>query len=402
MTLDNNHSEKNPIFKAVDTMTPEPDKQFLQELRTRSAQAFLKAAAHPTTVAPPVHSETRWRFIMHSRMLRVATAAVILFAVILGISLFNTTQNSAYAEVIQMLQEARTLVYTLVTQANDPAGQTVITRWQYKDPALLRTSTEGGHVTVIDGAQGRQMSLVPETKTVIEGEFAMSEVEADDAFAVVNSLRALPAQADEELDAKVLNGRSAKGYRVTSGDSTTTVWIDSATRDLVQVEQTYASAPGMNFVMTDFQFDAILDDSLFALTPPAGYNKTVDLVANSMGSEEAFVTLLRYWSTELVTDQSFPPIVLGPQLSKVMMDMAIAGKFHKEKAEQIDQQAMYEAFLWVASLPKESNWRYLGANVTYGDSATPIFWYQPAGQATYRVIYADLSIQEVLSEDLPK
>jgi len=126
--------------------------------------------------------------------------------------MFSSTENSAYAEVIQMLQQARTLVYTLVTQANDPAGQTVVTQWQFKDPALLRTTTDGGHVTIIDGTQGRQLSLVPETNGYIEGEFNVSDVEGEDAFAAVNTLRALPAQADEVLDEKALNGRTVKGY----------------------------------------------------------------------------------------------------------------------------------------------------------------------------------------------
>jgi hypothetical protein len=47
-------------------------------------------------------------------------------------------------------------------------------------------------------------------------------------------------------------------------------------------------------------------------------------------------------------------------------------------------------------------WRYAGQNVPFGDATTPIFWYQPEGSATYRVIYADLSILDVAPEDLPK
>lgn len=403
MTSANNPSEQNPVFKALKTMTPEPDNQFLQDLRERSAQAFVEAAARENEVVQPLpRSETRWRIIMHSRFLQFATAAAILLAVILGFTMFSETQNSLYADVIEMLQNARTLAYTLVTQTNGGAGQTISTTWQYKEPCFLRTTTRGGHVTVIDGLQGKQMSLVPENMTYIEGEFEMSEVQGDDAFDEVNALRALPAQADEELGEKSLGGRSVQGYRVTAGDASITVWIDKETRELVQVEKEYASAPGMNSVMKDFQFDVNLDDSLFALVPPEGYTKSATLVANNMGSEETFVTFLRYWSTELTKDQSFPPIVIGPQLSKVMIDMVRQGKFHNDKLNEVDPQEMYEAFLWVAQLPKESNWRYLGAGKTYGDPEMPIFWYRPVGQDHYRVVNADLSIKQVLAEDLPQ
>ena len=77
------------------------------------------------------------------------------------------------------------------------------------EAALTLKEKKGGHITVIDGLQGRQMSLIPENRTYIEGEFTMSEAKGDDSFAAVNSLRALPARADEELGEKQGWGHSA-------------------------------------------------------------------------------------------------------------------------------------------------------------------------------------------------
>lgn len=338
---------------------------------------------------------------MHNRTLRFAAAAVVVFAVLLGHQLFVATESSAYADVVQLLQEARTLAYTLVTQVNDGSGAELSTEWLYKDPAFLRTETEGGHVTIIDGTVNRQFSLVPETKTYLEGEFEMPSDPADDPFAAVSKLRALPAQADEVLDEKRIAMHTVKGYRVTTGDASTTVWIDVDTRELIQVEQAYASAPGMNYVMKDIRLDEALDDALFAMTPPEGYERTITLDAGTGGSEEQFVEFLRYWSTELAKDGTFPPVVLGPQMSTVMVDLAMQGKLHVEKLDQLNSNETYQALLWLARLPKDTHWRYLGENMPYGDPDQPVFWYLPTGQATYRVVYADLSIRELLAEDLP-
>jgi hypothetical protein len=63
---------------------------------------------------------------------------------------------------------------------------------------------------------------------------------------------------------------------------------------------------------------------------------------------------------------------------------------------------MYRGIMFMTQLPAESNWRYAGENVKYGDAQTPIFWYQPSGSATYRVIYGDLSVRDVAPENLPK
>ncbi|MCU0913161.1 MAG: hypothetical protein MUC88_01190 [Planctomycetes bacterium] len=47
-------------------------------------------------------------------------------------------------------------------------------------------------------------------------------------------------------------------------------------------------------------------------------------------------------------------------------------------------------------------WHYRGQGVKLGTPDTPIFWYQPPGSTTRRVIYADLSVYAVAPEDLPK
>jgi hypothetical protein len=63
---------------------------------------------------------------------------------------------------------------------------------------------------------------------------------------------------------------------------------------------------------------------------------------------------------------------------------------------------MFNAMLFVAKLPKESNWRYAGNGVKVNTPDTPIFWYRPAGSQTYRVIYADLTVREMTEDQLPK
>ena len=68
-------------------------------------------------------------------------------------------------------------------------------------------------------------------------------------------MKNLPAKADEHLDPKEIDGIVCGGYRVKQGDLTTTVWLDAKTGDLVQVEQKYASASGMNRIIKNIKFD---------------------------------------------------------------------------------------------------------------------------------------------------
>ena len=50
----------------------------------------------------------------------------------------------------------------------------------------------------------------------------------------------------------------------------------------------------------------------------------------------------------------------------------------------------------------KGQWVYNGYGTKLGDTEAAVFWYQPEGAATYRVIYGDLTVEEVAPADLPE
>jgi len=102
-------------------------------------------------------------------------------------------------------------------------------------------------------------------------------------------------------------------------------------------------------------------------------------------------------------DETFPPMVAGAEIAKACMDLAKQGKLKGEAWQKSDvNPRMLNALMFVVTLPQDSGWRYAGNGVKINTPDTPIFWYKPAGQELYRVIYADLTIKEVAQSDLPK
>ena len=361
--------------------------------------AMLKAQAESEPTASAGTHLSIWRTIMKNRTFKLSTAAAILIAVMLTIQFVGTP--SAYAQVVQGLRNARTLAYSLITTTNTETGETVKTDWLFKEPGLLRTTTADGYITILNGLQGKQLSLIP-TKQYIIAEFDNTrQSDSPDQFAAIESLRRLPEKADEELGAARINGTPVKGYRVFGEDVVTTIWINPENKELVQVEQEYPSSPGMNVVMNNISFDIELDDALFDLTPPDGYTPLGALQANSQNTEQNLVDFLRGWG-EASSNGIYQPISMGPQFSKLVMDLIAEGKLKPEAMAKIDPQVMYNGMLFIAQLPPSSNWRYAGENVDVGDAQTPIFWYRPVDSDTYRVIYGDLHVEDKTSEDLPK
>ena len=122
-------------------------------------------------------------------------------------------------------------------------------------------------------------------------------------------------------------------------------------------------------------------------------------------AEQDIIDFLRAWSG-WTTDNTFPPTLNPMELQKVPMEMEQPGEFGKgettEQQRKQDAMTMYRGIMFLTQLPSDSNWRYAGENVKFGDASTAIFWYRPQGSETYRVIYADLSVGDVAPENLPK
>jgi outer membrane lipoprotein-sorting protein len=369
------------------------------ELRKQLLDDALKA--HEQRGIPtPSEKANIWRIIMKSRTTKLAAAAVIVIAGLVCVQFLTGT--NAYAQVVQEIRNARTVVYTLITQTNQGNGETVKTDVAYKEPGLLRMSTVDGYVIILDSTSGKVISIVPTLQMYTIGDVKnlLNNIDTKGPFDSIESMKKLPAKADEHLDPKEIDGIVCGGYRVKHGDLTTTIWLDAKTGDLVQVEQKYASAPGMNKIIKNIKFDVVLDDSLFSMTPPEGYRPS-ELKSNAFASaatEDMFIEFMRLWSS-LTVDGMFPPV--ATPTPKVIMDMGQQGKLKGEWSMPV-MIRMTNGMLFVYRLPQNSNWRYMGENVKFGTTDKPIFWYRPAGSQMYRVIYADLTVREMAEDQLPK
>jgi outer membrane lipoprotein-sorting protein len=341
-----------------------------------------------------------WSTIMKNPITKLAAAAIIIIAAIVVISQLGIhVENSAFAQVADRLRTAQTLAYKVITNSGIEMDMV------FKEPGYMRTTTADGYTNIIDWSQNRGISIWPLKKQYIDFEASNLPHDPDkNNFAIIEELRSLPYQADEVLGEKEIDGRVVQGFRVFKADTINTVWIDPVTEQLVRVEMEYTNAPGMNTIMTDFQFNVELDDSLFSLTPPADFTCMEVQADVSTVTEQDLIDYLQMWST-WTKDSTFPPTFNPLELPKITADMIKQGQFGEGDASQQDHSVeaakMYRGIMFVTQLPADSNWRYAGENVQFGDAAAPIFWYRPVGSVTYRIIYGDLHVEEATPENLP-
>jgi len=204
----------------------------------------------------------------------------------------------------------------------------------------------------------------------------------------------------ENLGARQIDGRETIGFLVRQPSQELTIWADSETGLPLHIE--YATG-SLSITLKNMQFDVSIEESLFSMEVPAGYTVQETQLDLGGATEAEFIEGLRILA-EFTGNGQFPDSVAVEDFLKLVSALRQKreqlGLSGEERTAQGVKLQKYVAFM--ASLQTQGTWQYRGQGVKLGAPETPIFWYQPQGSATYRVIYADLSVRQARPGELPK
>jgi hypothetical protein len=217
---------------------------------------------------------------------------------------------------------------------------------------------------------------------------------------MITELQNDPNVLIESLDEKEIDGRMAQGFRATDPEGNELmICADSQTSVPIHMELKWRQA---HYEFTDFEFDVVLDESLFSMDIPEGYSTMPKaMLSLTDTTEQDLVETLRAWAEEIrdgVFPKDFSSQAFMDDMPKVRKRIAQA------KKEGTDEGPWKFARGWFffRFLKPENDWHYVGNGVKLGDAESPVCWYRPDGSETYRVIYGDLSIKDVAPENLPQ
>ena len=255
-----------------------------------------------------------------------------------------------------------------------------------------------GSICIIDFTDGKFLILMPQQKMAlaVSSDGMPEEMRQGARTGWRNSGRDLVggAAGAEDLGAREVASRQAWGFRLTSPEETTEVWVDRQTNLPLRVEMS-RPAQATTIVMSDFDFATPVDESAVSLTPPQGYaimQTSVD--AHSAGEQDA-IELLRAYAE--AGNERFPE-TLDLNSGGIGKVMEILGR---RKGWQWSMSMTGTITRAMTFLHMVEGTRYVGANVKLGDASQPVFYYQAKNSALYRVIYGDLSVREVAKDALP-
>ena len=338
--------------------------------------------------------------------------------------------NAAFAEVCEIIQKAKSVVFTQIQRtpnASEIAHKSLVQYFGEKKSKIMITEsgcarTEApNNVVVSNLAAGGTLTYNPDTKTATLIKISNVPKKMGQTNILEILKKASKNPHTKELGVEVVDGREVKGYLTEEYIGTVTLWIDTHSGDLVKVV-IENRLPSGNFVLDkkelisqsilcDFQFDVPLDESLFSLTPPEGYQVTVEEMDFSNSDEKTLIEVLRdcaKYGNDLFPDSLKEKNITLIVSKGIMMQSQEENKKTKEedktRIEKLKKPLSdFSKLCSKAGLFLEENrgWHYAGKGVKLGDAQTPIFWYLPKDSKQGRVIYGDLSARDVPLDQLP-
>jgi hypothetical protein len=334
------------------------------------------------------------RLIMRSSVTRIAVAAAVLVVAALGVN-YMMGPSVTFADVVKPILNARTLIFDMIVgdEETGPVIHDIIV-----DQRIRRViSTQQHLVNIIDTESAKMCSLHTEGKIAVYSDIQGSLQEGTrDLVAflreIITDVQDNPGFKAKELGEKEIDGQKVVGFSANGF----TIWADAETALPVRIEvQSTLSA-----VFKNFQFDVPVEESLVSMDVPDGYTEQKKVFDMTTSTEQDLVECLRIWA-ELLLDGNFPEAIGMEEIMNQLPQIEAKLGESVASAEEGTQKGMTlgKGMLFVMGLKDH---HYAGNGVKVGEADKAIFWYQPEGADTYRVIYGDLSVKDVTPENLPK
>ncbi|HSW00765.1 MAG TPA: hypothetical protein VLI39_11375 [Sedimentisphaerales bacterium] len=342
-----------------------------------------------------------WRIVMHSKAIKLAAAAVIVVAVLLGMQFFGTS-GVTFAQAIQPILNANTAILDIIIGVEDPNTPVV-------------------HDMIVGSRIRRTVAGIPDSVSIIDLEtsriLTLAEAKKEAVYIDLKGLPPIPNYLEmlknvfvelqdsphfeiQDLGTKQLDGREAVGFLAKHPKAEITLWADAKTGLPVRIEQKEGQ---MLVIVKNLQFDVPMEDALFSMEVPAGYSEQ-KMQLDLFGSTEAdFIEGLRILAEKFGNGQLPDGVALedylkqAPQIEKKFNELGLSKDEQTVLGEKLSKYILFMRFF-----KGEGKWYYRGKGVQLGAAETPIFWYRPKDSATYRVIYGDLHVEDVAPDRLPE
>ena len=231
-----------------------------------------------------------WRIAMHSKLTKIAAAAVVAVAAIVGISQF-AGGTITFADVIKPILNARTVIldYVIGEEGEGPEIHDIVIGSRIRrtmsnidmttilDPRVRSTLSNMDSTMILDLEDARMLTLVSLGVAKIASYVDIPGTTVQEATRsvldfvrnVVSEVKDNPDADIQDLGEKEINGQKAVGFYVKGLSRELTIWANKKTSLPIRIE--FAEGKTSTVVIKNIEFDVPLEESLVSMEVPAGY-----------------------------------------------------------------------------------------------------------------------------------
>ena len=367
-----------------------------------------------------------WRTIMKSKIPKLAAAAVIIIAVLIGLNVIDVFPNGsgvAWGEVLNNVQKIKSCIHRMrltVTTGPEKTQDINSTLYRSTEYGIRRDSYFKDELIsklYIPAEGNTGVELVPSEKKYVEAVFTDEQIKE---IAQKNDLKELVKEFMRynnytKLDSKTIDGIEVEGIEVDNEQFGAALfergkgrlWVAVETDLPVLMELEGVSAGGsvqINMVVDEFDWNANLQASDFEPNIPSDY--TVMAKVDLSGSVEAVIKGLRGFTQ--ITAGQYPSNLDIMTTSQEIREAFIA--LRKKQGRSLDEKPTKEemenilsiqgACMFYGKLVKENkDVAYYGDKVTAQD-VDKVLRRWKISDNEYRIIFGDLSTLDVSAEKL--
>jgi hypothetical protein len=446
----NKNADENvtSLLSAMDRQAVAPDREFLKQLREHSAREFTAGAPNVSANTPKsIPIATLGRIIMKSPITKLAAAAVVVIACLIGLSLWKTTGSGiALADVLARVEQVKAVRYTWTYRFSG-----------YKDPnkpyncdlrSTVLMSQEYGwkaNQEELDPNSGQSTSLetyflLPQKNMsirIIPKEKKYRLTELDDIYVKrqqqldrelqndpLSYLRKMLEAQYESLGRSTVDGIAVAGFRTTNKDPNSLteeeekLWVDVKTLLPVRYEE-HLTGDDKKWhareVEDNFQWDVPVDASEIEPPPiPDGYTSlVVKLPPNNeetatQGLKQCVEFFGRYPQRIIDVYQRVELLLALLSGVRVWDEPRLPAERLKEEIKGLTEDQIQNKLLMplrgLERFGRRLEWEgkeptYYGRTVTAKDTDKILLRWKVSGHE-YRVIFGDLHAETVTPEKL--
>ena len=238
--------------------------------------AILQAQAQANKQTPEELKPEIWRMLMKNPIAKYTAAAIVVFAVLIGITRFDISIDGASVAWADVVKELNTHEkYKCRQRIVREKGLQIPTKNIYHlNLSLRRQEVEDGSIHIIDmqGKDAITVELYPEQKKAVVTKLLGFGPKKDPD--IIGMVKRFEQESTEKLGTKKQDGKILQGFRRRPNENNDfTVWVDPKTKLPVEIELKHIIDGQLRqtIFMDQFEFDFQLPMSAFSTDIPEGY-----------------------------------------------------------------------------------------------------------------------------------